>query len=152
MLRILDPEIKDDSPDLPWHCVFCLLQTNISLWDWRAYVVICRPRQRVGLVLISLFITLLVKCLLYLFIVYYVYLNCSAEMLLLQLRALCKEMICQLVCWLFSECAVSVLVHFSKISLYVRVSRLADVLTWPKWGTLQAEEYRNDQIFWSFMV
>lgn len=32
VLRILDSEIKDDSPDLPWHCVFCLFQINASLY------------------------------------------------------------------------------------------------------------------------
>lgn len=42
VLRILDSEIKDDSPDLAWHCVFCLFQINISFWDWTAYKLICK--------------------------------------------------------------------------------------------------------------
>lgn len=42
LLRILDSEIKDDSPDLPWHCVFCLFQINISFWDWAEFKLICR--------------------------------------------------------------------------------------------------------------
>ncbi len=42
VLRILDSQIKDDSPDLPWHCVLCLFQINLSFWDWAECKLICR--------------------------------------------------------------------------------------------------------------